>query len=109
MARYFHNKLPEDENHLSLNQGILLKRLLQEAILMIRNSSLDPICKQEELEDVVRDVSVALTGKNNEIGEKSEDATPNGVKSGESNYISDEKLYDGLLPIITQQEYEENY
>ena len=105
MARYFHQLLESSncETPLADNQRILLTRLFQAAIDVFDEGASDTVA------DIIRDVAVALTGKEIEFGEKANPQCPNGIKMGMGGLSAaqEDKMYDNLPSLVTFEEYEQ--
>lgn len=101
MARYFHNRLSSTPDVLVINEKVLIKRLLNEALKIINEPN-----SEDELLDAVRDIAVVLTGREIEFMDESQSHYPNGVKSGQNSLIRESKIYEGLPRLVTATEYD---
>ena len=106
MARYFHKKVPIGEDAFSLNQHVLLRRLFHEGVRLVANPVEDTGAAESDLQDLVRDVSAALLGKEIEFGADTTPKCPNGIKIGESAIINETRMYDGLPPLLKFENWE---
>lgn len=97
MARYFHQPLSHDPSRED-NESILLRRLLLENIRVVDTA---------DREDAVRDFAAALLGKEIEITDSVNPSCPNGVRIGSPKAIRESRMYDGLPPVITLEQYDQ--
>lgn len=105
MARYFHNQISPGVNPQTINQKVLLRRLLQEALRLISKEE-DSQKVRGALYSVVEDVAAALVGQNIQFLEQTDSPYPNGIKQGQNEFINEKLLYDGLPPIVTSDQFD---
>lgn len=100
MARYFHHRIPPESNSNVTYQKVLLKRILQQCLDSLANP------QEEDLTEAIKDVSMALSGKNVEFIESEPLVYPNGIRVGQGG-LNNEELYEDLPVMMTSEEYDD--